>query len=242
MGFFDMPQNDSRVSTVDICSKGSVRHIRHALALNEKRKDYPESPQVGVEGGEADTHSLVQAWFVGTHHDIGGGAEHDGISLYPSQWMFTESQKLGLILERQSGKLSDGLVDDPMELVFPESSPVTNLQSSVSTDGASNQSHAESSQQAPEWVFRYGNGLTISMRDIRGSHQHRNLQDMPWNKLRKRRKPGQQNEMSKHLIRLRPNSSIFGDEKLDKVFEAAALGRLHGYMSTGRSSPSCILL
>ncbi|KAI3536009.1 hypothetical protein CSPX01_11043 [Colletotrichum filicis] len=45
---------------------------------------------------ELQRNLAVQAWFVGSHKDIGGSSARGGLSLYPLQWMVSESKMLGL--------------------------------------------------------------------------------------------------------------------------------------------------
>jgi T6SS, Phospholipase effector Tle1-like, catalytic domain len=50
----------------------NVRHIRHAVSINERRRPYaeylvtPENPK-----------ALREAWFAGVHSDVGGTFEDD---------------------------------------------------------------------------------------------------------------------------------------------------------------------
>ena len=87
----------------------NVSIARHALAIDEKRKDFEPTiwtPREGVD--------LKQIWFAGVHTDIGGSYPPDkntGIraSDTPLKWMLDEAQKAGLKIEpyiRQS--LTDG--------------------------------------------------------------------------------------------------------------------------------------
>src|SRR5204863_908158 len=110
--------------------------------------------------------SIIEAWFVGAHADIGGGARDDGLSLYPLQWIFIESKKFGLVLEHNPKGRSKGLIQDPVKLVFPSGLPAENL---PSTDIAEQ-------QPLGPWQFRYTNGTEVEMHDLRASHNHGNLQ------------------------------------------------------------------
>jgi Uncharacterized alpha/beta hydrolase domain (DUF2235) len=94
--------------------------------LNEDR--YLFAPEiVDLEGSEIapqarTERTLIQAWFLGTHGDMGGAKSQDGLSLYPLQWMMIESHKVGLLLHFKSHSKADD-IDDPLNLVFPTTYP-----------------------------------------------------------------------------------------------------------------------
>ena len=100
-------------------------HLRHALALHEDRKSY----QPEYYGGETlpDEHSLVQAWFLGAHIDMGGSAAEDGLSLYPLQWVLAESSSQGLALEFDGTFGNRAPIDDPLQITFPSGLVASNL-------------------------------------------------------------------------------------------------------------------
>jgi hypothetical protein len=112
--------------------------------------------------------SLIQAWFVGTHSDIGGGARDDGLSLYPLQWLLIESQQKGLVLQHNS---QTTLIEDPLALVFPSS------KQSSPTDQAT--------ATGVMWEYQYANGIKVLMQDLRPSHNHGNLQCLPRKLMKK---------------------------------------------------------
>lgn len=71
---------------------------RHALALDECRKDF--KPTIWRRRKDID---LKQLWFAGVHSDVGGSypPDPDGSSLadIPLQWIMDEAEKAGLALE-----------------------------------------------------------------------------------------------------------------------------------------------
>ena len=107
---------------------------------------------------------MIQAWFVGAHADIGGGAKNDGLSLYPLQWMLSESQDLGLTLEHKRGELSSSLIEDPIELVFPSQSLGTEESMAVPV--------------SQPWIYHYANGIRVKMWDLRTRHEY-DVQQVP---------------------------------------------------------------
>ena len=61
---------------VDISHVSSIKQVRHAMALNEERKSFPLLPYEIKESQKIQEGdgSVLQAWFVGAHADMGGGA------------------------------------------------------------------------------------------------------------------------------------------------------------------------
>ncbi|CAD0015333.1 unnamed protein product, partial [Aureobasidium pullulans] len=140
----------------------SIGHVRHALALNDTRSHFkPEMYGNVTDKDSIYGRSLIQAWFVGAHADIGGGARDDGLSLYPLQWLLTESQHKGLILQHNP---HTSLIEDPQALVFP----TQNLGAVLD----------EKSTTEMKWEYEYANGIKVQMQDLRQSHNHGNMQTL----------------------------------------------------------------
>lgn len=140
----------------------SIRHVRHALALNDTRSHFkPEMYGNVTDKDSINGRSLIQAWFVGAHADIGGGARDDGLSLYPLQWLLTESQHKGLILQHNP---NTSLIEDPQALVFPTRKLGVVLDEKSTTDMI--------------WEYVYANGIKVEMQDLRQSHNHGNMQTL----------------------------------------------------------------
>ena len=119
LGTFDTVKvfNDADLNDIGVSS--NVYHVRHALALFERRYHFPlerfELPK--YDEGDKEERSFQEAWFAGSHGDIGGACEDDGLALYPLQWILSEAQKFGLVLEFNDEE-SGGIVD-PQTLIFP---------------------------------------------------------------------------------------------------------------------------
>lgn len=161
LGLFDTVKRVDDGSTYDISFLGSIFNVRHALALNETCVHFkPETYDLDSDTATQE-RSLIEAWFVGSHADLGGGAKDDGLSLYPLQWMMLESKNYGIVLEHRPGTSPAQRIEDPIQLVLP----------TQSTPGSANQSKA-----VEPWSFRYANGLEVKMWDLRPSHNHGNLQ------------------------------------------------------------------
>ncbi|MEZ4317848.1 MAG: DUF2235 domain-containing protein [Myxococcota bacterium] len=73
----------------------SVRTVRHALALDERR-----SPFTPLPWGRPHT-DVKEVWFAGVHSDVGGGyPEKTGaLSYIPLGWMLAEAVTSGLLLD-----------------------------------------------------------------------------------------------------------------------------------------------
>ena len=81
------------------CKLGSnIQMARHALALDEKRKDFEPTIWEPREGTD-----LQQVWFAGCHSDVGGGykpdKDHTFLSDIPMMWLLKEAHRIGLECE-----------------------------------------------------------------------------------------------------------------------------------------------
>jgi uncharacterized protein (DUF2235 family) len=75
-----------------------VQHVRHAVAIDERRKNFRESLFVKATKDQ----DVKEVWFAGAHADVGGGYEeaHSGLSKIALEWMLDESELLGLVVKR----------------------------------------------------------------------------------------------------------------------------------------------
>jgi uncharacterized protein (DUF2235 family) len=67
-----------------------VEHAFHALALDERRKNFVPTLWEQTEAGKKAGQELKQVWFAGVHCDVGGGYEVHGTSDIPLAWMASE--------------------------------------------------------------------------------------------------------------------------------------------------------
>jgi uncharacterized protein (DUF2235 family) len=76
----------------------SVTHIRHALAIDERRACFPAN--LFVPGEQQQAH-CKQVWFAGVHSDVGGGYPEKEATLakVPLTWMLREAEALGLLVD-----------------------------------------------------------------------------------------------------------------------------------------------
>ncbi|OHE92277.1 hypothetical protein CORC01_12446 [Colletotrichum orchidophilum] len=237
LGLFDTVKQVLVGDQFDGTDVSFVQHVRHALALNEERRAFPllhiETKEEDMDEGD-NRGSHLEAWFVGAHADVGGGAVHDGLSLYPLQWMLIESRDLGLVLEHNPPDRVKGLIENPLELVFPRSSPLAALEQQILGMPPPLAAVDDDTTVKPgPWTFRYSSGIEISMYDLRDSHQHGNLQRLPRRKLQKQN--GEQNYQATHLVSI--NRGAFGRLALGKrrIFGYDGFGSLQGYRDSSRN-------
>ena len=120
VGVFDTVAAVNDQSLYDISFNDSIQHLRHALALNENREVMrPEYLFPDYHNILRRERSLVQAWFIGAHIDIGGSAAKDGLALYPLQWMFIESRSKGLVLQFDGSFNNRANIDNPLNVALP---------------------------------------------------------------------------------------------------------------------------
>lgn len=74
----------------------AVRFGYHALAIDEKRTDFPPSLWDETRAGKGQT--IEQVWFAGVHSDVGGWYEDRGLSNISLHWMLNRAQACGLRL------------------------------------------------------------------------------------------------------------------------------------------------
>jgi uncharacterized protein (DUF2235 family) len=89
-----------------------VRHVRHAMAIDEKRAFFPVNrwadnstrPRTESEG-----RTVRQVWFAGDHCDVGGGHTENGLdlSVVPFAWIVKEARNAGLPLAQISPQIID---------------------------------------------------------------------------------------------------------------------------------------
>ncbi|MEL7463369.1 MAG: DUF2235 domain-containing protein [Pseudomonadota bacterium] len=77
----------------------SVRAIRHAVAIDERRTMF--QPQLWRAPPDAEKHDAKEVWFRGVHADVGGGYPDDrsGLAKVALRWMIAESKAKGVAFD-----------------------------------------------------------------------------------------------------------------------------------------------
>lgn len=70
----------------------------HALAIDEKRKDFP--PCRWDETQKVAGQTIEQVWFAGVHSDVGGWYDERGLSNTALLWMIEKAQACGMEVDR----------------------------------------------------------------------------------------------------------------------------------------------
>ncbi|ETS76407.1 hypothetical protein PFICI_11794 [Pestalotiopsis fici W106-1] len=227
LGLFDTVKRALGLKDFPIVDENRIETVRHVMALNEHRlARYPVKAKDDTQYIDP-SRSIIEAWFIGSHQDIGGGALHDGLSLYPLQWILHEARANGLVLGHGPKEPHD-IISDPLQLVLPGQFPSVPVSGPLNNKGA-------------PWRFRYSNQLEVSMYDIRAVHGVVDLKTQK-QKLTKRSAPP---SLATHNVRL--NAGALDSLKLgDRGVFGERLGKLNGYNPDSRSGtivhPSVYLL
>lgn len=82
----------------------SIRIIRHAISIHEKRNCFPECLMEKLAPETEKEQDLLQVWFPGVHREIGGGdsEEESGLSNIPLKWIAEQVAKNGLSINLQA--------------------------------------------------------------------------------------------------------------------------------------------
>jgi hypothetical protein len=92
---------------LDTSLNSKVKHGYHALAIDEKRAQFPPTLWDEPTG---PNQTLEQVWFTGAHSDVGGGEPIDGtettaLSDIALSWMIDKARALGLQFDENVRKL-----------------------------------------------------------------------------------------------------------------------------------------
>jgi uncharacterized protein (DUF2235 family) len=90
----------TRISLPYTFDNGVVDTIRHAIALDERRRFYRTN--LWIDKSEFNDHQdTKQVWFAGVHSDIGGSYPEleSGLSKISLAWMVREAKRSGLLIE-----------------------------------------------------------------------------------------------------------------------------------------------
>lgn len=85
----------SRHSFHDTTVSRIVDHACHALAIDERRSAFAPT----IWKTRADRTRTEQAWFSGSHGDVGGGPREAGLSHISLAWMIAQAERAGLSVD-----------------------------------------------------------------------------------------------------------------------------------------------
>jgi len=90
----------------DTALSRSVRHARHALAIDERRAAFAPTLWSNVEAFNqpGSPPRVEQMWFPGDHGGVGGGQAR-GLSNCALMWVLEGARRAGLVLERAPGSV-----------------------------------------------------------------------------------------------------------------------------------------
>lgn len=108
-----------------------VRGARHAIAIDERRKDFAPTlwenvDDLNVSAGatpDAADAPYQEKWFPGTHSSVGGGGERRGLSDQALAWVLDGAQRAGLELDSSERSPIYDLKPNPREFIADTPSP-----------------------------------------------------------------------------------------------------------------------
>jgi len=159
MGIFDAVKSPADKQLHDTSIVSSIRNFRHALAFNENRNTNASDIPQTLAAKEMEGRSFIQAWFLGYHRDLIGGTQHDGLSLYPLQWILIEAMLSGLTVSRDVTGTETAQMETPLSLTFPQyAGEIPDL----------------SGSEKIQWQIQYVNNIQVNMFDLRSMHVAKN--------------------------------------------------------------------
>ncbi len=81
----------------DVALNPNIQNAYHALAIDERRK--PFAPNIWKRIANWNG-TLQQAWFAGSHINVGGGAAPDGLANEALHWIVEKAENLGLEFDK----------------------------------------------------------------------------------------------------------------------------------------------
>lgn len=111
----------------DTALSNLVQSGRHAVAIDERRKDFIPTLWSNVDElnreAQADPDSQLapyqERWFPGVHCGVGGGGDFRGLSDQALEWVWDGAQRAGLALDTSPGSKLFELAPDPRAPLSP---------------------------------------------------------------------------------------------------------------------------
>ncbi|MBL8842469.1 MAG: DUF2235 domain-containing protein [Planctomycetes bacterium] len=80
----------------DLTLSDNVARCYHAMAIDERRGNFPVTRIKPKKGQEALAQRVFEVWFRGVHSDVGGGNGKAGLSSIALCWFFARARACGL--------------------------------------------------------------------------------------------------------------------------------------------------
>jgi uncharacterized protein (DUF2235 family) len=128
------PFFDKKFQFHDTSLSAFVESARHAVAIDERRKDFvptlwDNTDTLNAAKGKASTDAdapYLQKWFPGVHSSVGGGGQRRGLADGALDWVLDGARACGLVLDPQDSSrifelkpdYTDYLQDSPKESEF----------------------------------------------------------------------------------------------------------------------------
>lgn len=80
-----------------------VEHAYHALAIDEHRELFDAT----LWRNRYPNQTVEQRWFAGAHANVGGGYEHDALSIRPLEWMQQKAKAQDLVFDYDPCRVRD---------------------------------------------------------------------------------------------------------------------------------------
>lgn len=92
--------NEKKYSFYDTTLSSIIEYAYHAVAVDEKRKNFTPTLWVRSKNMSPDfTQVLEQRWFAGVHSNVGGGYPDEGLADIALQWMIDKARATGLAID-----------------------------------------------------------------------------------------------------------------------------------------------
>jgi len=105
---FGIPGNDLNIGW-DLTLPDNVKHCYHAMALDERRGNFPLTRVEPRKGGMLGDR-LHEVWFRGVHSDVGGG-KCAGLGNLALCWMLRRAKEVGLPVDEAKLQAHEALCD-----------------------------------------------------------------------------------------------------------------------------------
>jgi hypothetical protein len=115
LGWLNLLDPLHRYDFHDLRLNPHIKHGRHAVAMDERRKPYApamwDEPMRGQD--------IKQVWFPGSHKDVGGGHPERGLSDGALRWMIDEARDT-IHLGFHKGTVEDQISPDPLDILHDD--------------------------------------------------------------------------------------------------------------------------